>query len=399
MKKFVSTLLVLMLLFASATVFSASAASKVKPNTYTLSTDGAVVLQDSVDRAISPQGEYTRHAVIPGISPTTGLPWAGGLYLPMLVQISNPDSSVKYNGKEVKAAGVGHQSPWGGQYADIVYEGVLTRDGNTRITFLFSDSFADGLPTSAGPIRSARNGHVLLREEWESGIVFMGGPRRTENSIEKLFAATGSDQKGVIMDLTSARYNDYKNRVDGLRGPNNLNADIIALRNIIPSTYESTPRPFLFTDESPYTGDSYPLAYSIGLDWGRKTTISHFYYDDMNNLYLRYSVDAPYMTSPSQDNRAEENREQMSFSNVIIQRVPYEYFNNRKDMPDMQSVGQGNADIFIGGRYIAGYWIRSGMTDPTVFYDDQGNELQLTPGKTFIAHLPPESRLTYRGME
>ena len=32
-------------------------------------------------------------------------------------------------------------------------------------------------------------------------------------------------------------------------------------------------------------------------------------------------------------------------------------------------------------------------------YDDQGNELQLTRGKTFIAHFPPESLLTFQGVQ
>ena len=100
-------------------------------------------------------------------------------------------------------------------------------------------------------------------------------------------------------------------------------------------------------------------------------------------------------TEAQKEDRSEENEEQMSFSNVIIQRVGYEYTNNSKIMPVMQSVGKGNADIFIGGRYIPGYWVRESIESPTVFLDDKGNEIQLTPGKTFIAHFPPESLLTY----
>ena len=86
--------------------------------------------------------------------------------------------------------------------------------------------------------------------------------------------------------------------------------------------------------------------------------------------------------------------EQMSFSNVIIQRVPYEFANGSYDMPQMQSaftdgtVAKGNADIFIGGRYIPGYWVRESVSSPTVYFDDKGNEIQLTRGKTFIADFP-----------
>lgn len=93
--------------------------------------------------------------------------------------------------------------------------------------------------------------------------------------------------------------------------------------------------------------------------------------------------------------------EQMSFSNVIVQRVPYEFANGSYDMPQMQSaftdgtVAKGNADIFIGGRYIPGYWVRESVSSPTVYFDNKGNEIQLTRGKTFIADFPPEALLTY----
>ena len=394
MKKIVSLLLVAVLLATS--LGSALASAKVQPNKYSLPKEGTV-LQDVPDRGIKPKGDSGRHTMIPGESPTTGLPWAGD-YLPMLLQIDNTDGSIKVNGKTVKSAGVGDRAPWSGQYADIVFEGILYRTGATRISFLFSDSFIDNQPTSAGPVRSARIGHVLLREEWESGFIYAGGPRKEDNNIRELFAKTGADDKGVLFDMLSGSWVDLKNRVSGVKAPHNINANVVGLRQQIPPSYAATPRPFLFSDESPYI-QGYEYAGTINLDWGDKNYISHFYYDQAENLYLRYSGDAPYMTFASVDDRSQENQEQMSFANVIIQRIEYKYVNNNKIMPDMQSVGKGNADIFISGRYIPGYWVRKSVTDPTVFYDDQGNEIQLTRGKTFIAHFPPESLLTFTGIE
>jgi len=65
-------------------------------------------------------------------------------------------------------------------------------------------------------------------------------------------------------------------------------------------------------------------------------------------------------------------------------------------MPVMNSVGKGNADIFNGGYYIPGYWVRESIDSPTVFLDDKGNEIVLTRGRTYIGHLPPESILSYQ---
>ena len=401
MKKLLSILLVCAVLLSCV---SALAAPKVKPNVYSLPLEGVVSLEGVEDRKIQPKING-RHGMIAGESPTTGLPWSGE-YLPMLVQISNPMDSVKVNGTTVKSAGVGQRAPWSGQYADVVFEGILYRTGETRITFLFNDSFAENKPTAGvGPVRSARIGHVYLREEWESGFIYAGGPRKEDNNIKELFKETGADEKGVLFNVLDGGNTEYKYRVKGVKSPDNYNADVIGFRSLIPAAYSATPRPFLFSDESPYT-DGYEMAYNINLDWGKKDYISHFQYDESENLYLRFcgpGMDsakwAPYMTFAAVDDRSVDNQEQLSFSNVIIQRVTYEYVNNNKTMPNMQSMGRGNADIFIGGRYIPGYWVRDSVSDPTVFYDDQGNELQLARGKTFIAHFPPESRCTYGGME
>lgn len=147
--------------------------------------------------------------ILPGESPTTGLPWTG-VYLPMLVQISSPEGSAKVNGATVKSAGIGNRAPWGGQYADVVYEGILYRTGETRISFLFSDSLEEGNPTSVGPVRSARIGHVLLREEWQSGFIYAGGPRRGERSdISAMFNELGASDKGILFDLLTNKWNDY----------------------------------------------------------------------------------------------------------------------------------------------------------------------------------------------
>lgn len=395
MKKIICVLMAITL--TVSVVFTASAA--VKANTYTIPLEGTV-LQNQEDRKIENKTPAERNPIIAGESPTTGLEWSG-VYLPMLVQISNPQGSVKYNGSTVKSAGIGNRAPWGGMYADVVYEGILYRTGETRISFLFSDRLDEGIPTSVGPVRSARIGHVLLREEWQSGFIYAGGPRKEENDIAAMFEELGASEKGVLFDLLTAKWNDYRQRVKGLKSPDNLDVNVVGLRDTIPTNYSASAHAFLFADTSPYT-EGYDLAYNINLDWGHKNWLSHFVYDENDNLYYRYSGDAPYMTYPSSEEASKldtENSVWMSFSNVIIQRVTYEYTNNSKIMPVMQSVGKGNADIFIGGRYIPGYWVRESVEGPTVYYDDQGNELQLTRGKTFIADFPPESLLTFTGME
>lgn len=98
MKRILSMLLIAVL---ALTAVPALAANDAGTN-YTLSTEGVVVLQDIADRNITPAaGALDVNPVIEGQSPTTGMPVSGdSLYMPMLVQISNPEGSVKVDGQE-----------------------------------------------------------------------------------------------------------------------------------------------------------------------------------------------------------------------------------------------------------------------------------------------------------
>ena len=384
MKKQISVLLAFLFLL---TCGIGSAAPKKK---YSIPTKQGSVLQSQADRGISFQTGPFRHEPIPGESATTGMPWQGN-YMPMLVQISNAAGSLTVKGRTVKSSGIGNSAPWGIHHADIVYESVLYQTTGTRLTCLFSDSLPQ---KGVGPVRSARVGSLLLREEWQGGLVFSGGSRHT-GSWQELLAQTGAREGHEYFMLLSAGYTDLKYRVRGVRAPDNFNADIAGFQKLSMGSHVAEPRPFLFADESPY-GD-YTPATLIHLDWGQNTSISHFQYREDTNTYLRYcgagmkqNAWAPFAAYAEVDDRSKENMQQMTFANVIIQRTEYKPEDNSQILSVVQAIGKGNADIFIGGRYIPGYWVREGVAEPTVFYDDKGNELQLVRGKTYIAHFPPE---------
>ena len=376
---------------------------------YTLPTKGTTVLQNGPDRKIAVREATAARELTAGESPVTGLPWQDE-YQPMLVQIGNLTATVKVNGRDVKASGIGKNSPWGMQYADIIYEEMIYINGTTRFTALMSDCFAAGEPAEGvGPVRSCRTGPLLLREEWQAGLVYGGGAigafSRGDDSASMLLAQTGAQAMGVMFDTREAKYRDLRNRVKEAKAPNNLNVIVAAMRELIPDTYVSTPRPFLFKDGAAY-GDGYAPAGIISLDWGYKYNISHFIYDASANAYLRYCGAgmkaarwAPFTTFVSAQDRSEETRLAIAFSNVIVQRTAYAGESFNPNIPLVQSVGAGNADIFIDGRYIPGYWARLSLRSPTVYYDERGNELQLSRGRTFVAYFPPEALCTYSAGE
>ncbi|HPF88039.1 MAG TPA: DUF3048 C-terminal domain-containing protein [Candidatus Limiplasma sp.] len=372
---------------------------------YTLSVKNSTVLQNIADRNISVPNEVAIHDVIAGESPVTGLPWEGR-YMPVLVQIGNSVSNATVNGYAVQATGIAKRTPWGIQYADIIYEEIIHRGGYTRFTMLFSDCFAQGEPAGGvGPVRSCRIGPVLLRESWQGALVygggFLGSFRQPDGAIAQLFSQTGTEELGILFNIRSTEYYTLGYHIKNVKAPSNYSVDLLAVYDLIPETYSAAPHPFLFGTDT-YTADTYPTASIISLDWGYKYNISHFIYNEDSNTYTRYCGAGikpkkwvEFASFSTAEDRSDEHKQALDFTNVIIQRVEYVYENDSANKPVVQSIGQGSADIFINGRYIAGYWVCSSLDGPTVYYDDQGNELCLNRGKTYIAHFPAEGLCTF----
>ncbi len=365
MKRLLSLLLAVVLCFGLYSVSFASAPVTLLQN----EADRNVVGKGKLDN-----GKYGDNPIIDGVSPTTGLAW-NGYYQPMLVQIDNSEG------------GIGAREPWGGTDADIVYETPLYKNGSTRISFLFSDV----MPSSAGPVRSARVGHCWMREEWQAGFIFYGTQELKGSSCSAVFRETGADKKGVLFSglVGSGKpWYEFLPRVPGIKAPNNVDANVKAIADLIPKDHLAIPRPWLFTDELPTTGD---FANKITIDVGHKEYNSSFLYDDIDNLYYRYVHDQPYL---SRDIVTKEET-RFGFKNVIIQRAKVEWNDGNGVAPITHHIGKGNADFFIGGRYIPGYWERPDYTSRTVYMDMAGNEIQFQRGKTFILVTQNETPVAY----
>ena len=72
----------------------------------------------------------------------------------------------------------------------------------------------------------------------------------------------------------------------------------------------------------------------------------------------------------------------ITFANVIVQYIDMEWPGNEFPYPIL--LGTGNADYFMGGKRYTGVWNRATYDDRTVFYDENGTEINLQPGRTFI---------------
>lgn len=313
-----------------------------------------ITIDPQANRGITPQRDLPNNPVIPGESMTTGLPTELP-YIPILVNIDN-------------VAGAWPQ--WGIGEADIIYEMPIHGLSLTRLMALFGYSH----PTAAGPVRSGRVLHAEMREEWDAGWAYVGIQKKPGTNVNDVIRELGLRKKSAPLLMDSKHMGSVSHHA----GPHNHSINLQKAAATI-ADYLFPQRPFLFTDALPEAGDP---ATSIRLLYGggneSSYTNSSYTYDAATKLYTRMRNKRPYV-----DMKAADPNASLTFSNVIVQWTDLK-FNGAANAPILKEVGEGNADIFTGGKHIAGYWVRKDLESRTIFFDQDGQEIKLQRGKTWI---------------
>ncbi|MBR6029570.1 MAG: DUF3048 domain-containing protein [Clostridia bacterium] len=323
-----------------------------------------------------------------GVSPTTGLKlsdraaiagegFAGlaitGRYQPMLVQIDNTNG------------GAGDIAPWGVYYADIVYEFPLHASGATRLSALFSDL----MPTSVGPMRSARVGAVWTRAEWDAGFMYYGQQTLKGSSVPDELNRTGAKFGEVRFNGTDSDtkpWKQYYSRRKNLVAPHNAQGNAAAISTLIPETHVARPHVLPFTNVQATGGDR---AETITVYWGSPTIEYTLVWDEPSKGYLRYC----HHKDGSLELWVDQDRgEPIVFQNVIIQFTQTTY-RGGSSAPVTTVTGRGNAEYFQSGEHFEGIWSRPQMTDQTLYYLANRKRLQFQKGRTLIVMLPVQKQV------
>jgi hypothetical protein len=411
MKKVLCFLLALTLVMSAATAMASTQIDGLNPRNITINTAG---LNDDAETC------YEK-----GYSPTTGRKLseivipdgflgfaATGDYTPFMVQITNAD-----NGIGLTSAGkLYRNAPINGIYADIVYEAPQkSTGGETRMSMIFSDT----IPDFVGFVRSTRATHPRIRQEWNALFCTSG---YSDADVPDEWRALGVKNPGsserskedpgvaYVGDYSSKPWATSVLRIFSKRGArySSANTEVFNLTKILlevaPKDYVAYNHTFLFSDELPEGGDSGNIVYVKFGDV--HNTDSRLEYSEADKCYFRYvktdkSGDLPYcnnvLVNPEVKKVQGEGAnvagqglvidemvagDPIGFSNVIVQSVAFNWLGTLR--PDPKLVGTGNADYFMGGKHYQGVWERKDYDSRTVFYDENGNELQLQRGRTLI---------------
>ncbi|MBR6771188.1 MAG: DUF3048 domain-containing protein [Lachnospiraceae bacterium] len=271
--------------------------------------------------------------------------------------------------------------------ADILYEcGV--EGGITRCMAIIKD-WED--MERIGNVRSCRDYYVYWSFEWDSIYLHYGGPFYINTIIEK------SDTDHI----TGSSYGDR--RTDNLydkaffrstdkRAPHNAYASAEGINAAIEKfgyskTYREDyhdPNHFLFASSGqPNTLEQYGdsiTAGEIDLQSAYPQTDTAFSYNPEDGLYYRSMYGKPH-TDAANDNQ------QLSFKNVLIQFTYHEVRDNKGYLAFQVHDTTRDGYFFTNGRGIHVTWKKTADYEPTKYYDDNGNEIEINTGKTMICVL------------
>ncbi len=320
--------------------------ARVRRNRWIAAGVAALVVIVGVVIAVVASGG-SNHKAVPS-APLTGLPDPDGIAnhrFAITVKVNNTDARPQ--------AGI--------DQADVVYEEVV-ETGITRLAAMFNSH----APDKVGPVRSVRRTDQSV--VWPVGGVFVysGGAQYAIDSID-----TAPVKQ---LDETRAGSMMFRDPPDSSFAPYNLWAHVDQMFRQVQNA-PPVPPPPLFVYRGPKDKVS-PAALGsvhVGFAGGYDVTWT---WDPQKQTWLR-TTHAP--AAPDVD--AEGVR--ISAANVVVLFVNYQG-GVGVEGSEAQLIGKGSAIVFTAGGEIKGTWSRSTKNEPEKLTDAQGNEIKLTPGKTWV---------------
>ena len=259
--------------------------------------------------------------------------------------------------------------------ADIIYEVPIEAD-EVRLTAIFQD-ISD--LERVGPIRSARSYHPGILAEYD-GIFIHNGHSKYALSILK-------DENCDDIELVDVDNSYEFKSSDHRNGHNDFTNSKLMEKRIAYYEFERTISSD-FTYKFKFTTEAAPTLLENGSSAVKVTTgytqnKSYFEYNAEEGVYYRF------------DKRFSDNKhidgdtgEQLTCKNIIIQYCTYDIESDGKNK-DIHTVGTGTGAFVTNGKVVNITWSKASYWDNTHYYYEDGTEIVLNQGKTWVCIVLP----------
>ena len=291
-------------------------------------------------------------------------------------------------------------------HAAIVFE-AIAEGGITRLATVWQN-LEDSV---IGPIRSLRTYYLDWETPFDCTLVHAGGETEARNQ-----AANGTYRD--LTESTTYMYRDSR----GYKAPDNLFTSTALLNKFNSDKKYTTSSPKVFARQTPAEAAAVAKTVQenaknasensaatqsengelkavtdIKINFGKLPNFNTVYkYNAKTNSYDRsFESGAEHIVynckaGLSKPSPKEECGEPVQISpNVVIAIKVDEYTKSGSEKREsITTIGSGDAYIFQNGSVIKGTWKKGSQKEQISFVDDDGEEIKLAPGQTWIAAVP-----------
>ena len=262
--------------------------------------------------------------------------------------------------------------------AYIVYE-VIVEGGATRFMALFKDNTIE----KVGPIRSSR--HYFLDYALEHDAIYLhaGWSPKATVDIRELEV---NNINGILGSDASIFYRD-----------NTYDSTYHNLYSSVKKAYEFAGENKKYSTESDigydwYSDEDFELkegeqAYRVVIPYSYLYTVN-YKYNPETKLYERFIGSTEHVS---------QTGDILTARNIIILHVNNYPLNDgdNKDRQELETVGEGEGYYVTGGKAVKITWEKEDRTERTMYYDADGNPIEINPGNTYIQIVPLHSEISF----
>ena len=270
---------------------------------------------------------------------------------------------------------------YGTTQGDVVYE-LMNSTANNRITRLMvMVKDWENIP-QLGNIRSTRPTNILLAAEWNAVLCHDGGPYYIDYYFQQPWTDHFSGTFSRVPNGKSREFTEYI--VSG-----DLDADFSY------SNYSKEYNEYYTLGDEPHFNF---------VDWGLEVKLSDIYPD----VYSATDISVPFPHNGSNLKYNEETGTYdyyeygniyqdaqdgtvMSFKNVILQCCSFTQLDQNGYLVYNCIAPRAPALYITNGQSKFVYWGKDSECEPTRFTDDNGQEIKMNTGKTYIALVPEDA--------
>ncbi|MFZ1706365.1 MAG: DUF3048 domain-containing protein [Candidatus Nanogingivalis sp.] len=250
--------------------------------------------------------------------------------------------------------------------AEIVYEAVAEA-GITRFLALYQIN----APELIGPVRSVREYYVDWAGSYDASLAHVGG------SSGALARMRDGNHKDIDQFFNAGSFWRSTDRY----APHNVYTSLQNLYEVNTSKGWSSSNFTGLKRKDTTSSESDQTAQNITMNFSSSQYNTNYAYNSDCNCYFR---------SQAGEDHLDREKGQITPNVVIAMKVDM-WLDSDNYHNQVQTIGNGEAIIFQDSKAITATWQKDSESSPLIFKDNQGQEIKLNRGQTWIGAIPNNS--------